>query len=125
MEKIDLALQADEPLRAGLLRVADNLVKNAIERIRNPTSDRVEDLHFVRVTIKRLRAILRLIRPAIKKRLSTAKTSACGLPPGALYRPRRGCGQTTLATLPFAAERNGFRSGALAGLGKTARPRPI
>ena len=68
MEKIDVALQADEPLRAGLLRVADNLVKNAVERIRNPTNDRVEDLHFVRVTIKRLRAILRLIRPAIKKR---------------------------------------------------------
>ena len=56
MEKIDVALQADEPLRAGLLRVADNLVKNAVERIRNPTSDRVEDLHFVGVTIKRLRA---------------------------------------------------------------------
>jgi CHAD domain-containing protein len=69
MEKIDVALEADEPLRAGLLRVADNLVKHAVERIRNPTSDRVEDLHFVRVTIKRLRAILGLIRPAIKKRV--------------------------------------------------------
>jgi hypothetical protein len=54
MEKIDVALQADEPLRAGLLRVVDNLVKNAVERIRNPSDDRVEDLHFVRVTIKRL-----------------------------------------------------------------------
>jgi CHAD domain-containing protein len=58
MEKIDVAIQADEPLRAGLLRVADNLVENAVERIRNPNNDRVEDLHFVRVTIKRLRAIL-------------------------------------------------------------------
>jgi CHAD domain-containing protein len=68
MEKIDVALQADEPLQAGLLRVTDDLIKNAVERIANPTHDRVEDLHSVRVTIKRLRAILRLIRPAIKKR---------------------------------------------------------
>jgi hypothetical protein len=36
-------------------RVVDNLVKNAVERIRNPSNDRVEDLHFVRLTIKRLR----------------------------------------------------------------------
>ena len=102
MEKINVALQADEPLRAGLLRVADNLVKSAVERIRNPTSDRVEDLHFVRVTIKRLRAILRLIRPAIKRRAFDRenvrlRTAARGL---SISRDSDVARQT-LAALPF------------------------
>ena len=67
MKKLDVSLQADEPLKTGLLRVADCLIKNAQDRIRNPTNDREKDLHFVRVMIKRLRAILRLIRPVISE----------------------------------------------------------
>jgi CHAD domain-containing protein len=67
MKPLDVSLQADEPLKTGLLRVADCLIKNAEDRIRNPTNDREEDLHFVRVMIKRLRAILRLIRPVISE----------------------------------------------------------
>ena len=64
---LDVSLHADEPLRAGLLRVADGLIQNALDRIRYPTSDRGEDVHLVRVTIKRLRAMLRLVRPVISK----------------------------------------------------------
>jgi CHAD domain-containing protein len=67
MKKLDVSLHADEPLRAGLLRVADSLIQKAVDRIRRPTSDRGEDVHLVRVTIKRLRAMLRLIRPVISK----------------------------------------------------------
>jgi len=67
MKKLDVSLHADEPLRAGLIRVADCLIKNAVDRIRCPTDDRGEDLHLVRVTIKRLRAMLRLIRPVVSK----------------------------------------------------------
>ena len=67
MKKIDVSLHADEPLRAGLLRVADALTQDAVNRIRCPSRDRGEDVHLVRVTIKRLRAILGLIRPVISK----------------------------------------------------------
>ena len=67
MKKLDVSLHADEPLRAGLLRVADALIQNAVDRIRCPTSDHGEDVHLVRVTIKRLCAMLRLIRPVIDK----------------------------------------------------------
>jgi CHAD domain-containing protein len=124
MEKIDVALQADEPLQAGLLRVADHLVTHAVERVRNPTSDRVEDLHFVRVTIKRLRAILRLIRPAIKKgafkrenvRLRTAARRLSIARDADVARQ-------TLATLPFAKQSEKDSAAvALAGFRKNGAP---
>lgn len=62
-----LSLKPDESLRAGLLRVVDRLVQSAADRSVLPTRNRSEDVHTVRTTIKRLRAILRLIRPAISK----------------------------------------------------------
>ena len=124
MEKIDVALQADEPLRAGLLRVADNLVKNAVERIRNPTSDRVEDLHFVRVTIKRLRAILRLIRPAIKKRAFDRENVRLRTAARRLSIARDAdVARQTLATLPFAKQSEKDSAAvALAGFRKNGAP---
>ena len=124
MEKIDVALRADEPLRAGLMRVADNLVKNAVERIRKPTSVGVEDLHFVRVTIKRLSAILVLIRPAIKKkafdrgnvRLRTANRRVSFARDADLARQ-------TLATLPFTKKREmDSAASALGGFRRSGAP---
>ncbi len=124
MEKIDVAIQADEPLRAGLLRVADNLVKNAVERIKNASNDRVEDLHFVRVTIKRLRAILRLIRPAIKKRAFDRENGRLRTAARRLSIARDAdVARKTLATLPF-AKQSEKDSGAvaLAGFRKNGTP---
>jgi hypothetical protein len=81
------------------------LVKNAVERIRNPTSDGVEDLHFVRVTIKRLRAILRLIRPAIKKRTFERENARLRTAARRLSSARDAdVARQTLATLPFAKQ---------------------
>jgi CHAD domain-containing protein len=65
MKELDICLRADEALGEGLLRVADGLIQDAVQRIRRPTRDHTKDVHFVRVTIKRLRALLRLIRPVI------------------------------------------------------------
>jgi CHAD domain-containing protein len=105
MEKMDVAIQADEPLRAGLLRVADNLVRNAVERIKNASNDRVEDLHIVRVTIKRLRAILRMIRPAIKKRAFDRENGRLRTAARRLSSARDAdVARKTLATLPFAKQ---------------------
>jgi CHAD domain-containing protein len=124
MEKIDVALQADEPLRAGLLRVADNLVKNAIERIRNPTSDRVEDLHLVRVTIKRLRATLRLIRPAIKRRAFDRENVRLRTAARRLSIARDAdVAKQTLAALPFGKQSEMDSAAvALAGFRKNGAP---
>jgi CHAD domain-containing protein len=52
---------------AGLRRIVDDLIKSAIVRIKQPSTDREEDLHQVRLVIKRLRAILQLLRPLVSK----------------------------------------------------------
>lgn len=61
----ETSLRAGEPVIAGLLRICDALIQNAVERIKRPSHDREEDIHGVRITIKHLRAILRMVRPAI------------------------------------------------------------
>jgi CHAD domain-containing protein len=65
MKRLDISLHADEPLRAGSLRIVDTLVQYAVGRIERPTDSRAEDVHLVRTSIKQLRAISRLVRPAI------------------------------------------------------------
>lgn len=124
MEKIDVALQADESLREGLLRVTDSLVKNAVARIRNPTSDRVEDLHFVRVAIKRLRAILVLIRPAIKKRAFDHENVRLRTAARRLSFARDAdVARQTLGTLPFAKQSEKDSAAvAVAGFTKNGAP---
>lgn len=67
MKRTCLSLKPDESLRAGLLRVVDSLVESVADRSVIPAFPRGEDVHTVRTTIKRLRAILRLIQPAISK----------------------------------------------------------
>ena len=62
-----LVLCRNESVSAGLRRIVDELITSAIECIRQPSTDREEDLHQVRLAIKRLRAILRLLRPLVSK----------------------------------------------------------
>jgi hypothetical protein len=57
----------NEVVSAGLRRIVDDLIKSAIVRIKQPSTDREEDLHQVRLVIKRLRAILQLLRPLVSK----------------------------------------------------------
>jgi hypothetical protein len=38
MKKLEDSLHADEPLPAGLLRLVDGLIQNAVDRIRYPNS---------------------------------------------------------------------------------------
>ena len=65
----DVTLHVGEAAKAGLCRVADGLIQEALERISQPSGDPAEDVHFIRTTTKRLRAILRLFRPVISPRL--------------------------------------------------------
>lgn len=60
----NISLQNHESLRTGLLRVVDELI-GSLTTNQAHLSGNGEDIHLVRTTIKRLRALLRLIRPAI------------------------------------------------------------
>jgi len=62
-----LVLCRNESVSAGLRRIVDELIKSAIACIKEPSREREEELHQVRLAIKRLRAILRLLRPLVSK----------------------------------------------------------
>ena len=58
------ALRLKEGVRAGLMRLARRLTRDALQHIEHPKNlDRTEDIHQVRVQCKRLRALLRLLKP--------------------------------------------------------------
>ena len=61
----NFTLRAGDPAGVEVMRVSDALLQNAVRRIEHPSRNREEDIHSVRTAIKRVRAILRLLRPAI------------------------------------------------------------
>jgi CHAD domain-containing protein len=65
MKKPDVALRANEPLGTGVLRVAEDLIESITDSSEPSSQEEAEYVHTVRTTIKQLRALLRLIRPAI------------------------------------------------------------
>lgn len=65
MKKPEVCLHTDEPLGAGILRVAENLIDSITDSGEKPKQEEGEYVHSVRTTIKRLRALLRLIRPVV------------------------------------------------------------
>ena len=62
-----LRFRVDESVRDGLARISGELIQRALARIECAGKNRAEDLHQVRVAIKRLRALLRLVRPVISE----------------------------------------------------------
>jgi CHAD domain-containing protein len=65
MKKPDVSLRTNEPLGAGLLRVAEDLIDSITASGEHPEHEEGEYIHNIRTTIKRLRALLRLIRPVV------------------------------------------------------------
>jgi CHAD domain-containing protein len=65
MKKPDVCLRTDEPLGAGVLRVTEDLIDSITASGERPEQEAGEYIHNVRTTIKRLRALLRLIRPVV------------------------------------------------------------
>jgi CHAD domain-containing protein len=121
MKKLEDSLHADEPLRAGLLRVADGLIQNAVDRIGHPTSDRGGDVHLVRVTIKRLRALLRLIRPVISETVFAQENTRLKKAGWRLSSARDSdVARQTPATLPVSSNRDRDAvTSVLAGFGES------
>jgi len=65
MKKPDVCLHTDESLGVGVVRVAEDLIDSIVGSGQHPKQEEAEYVHHVRTTIKRLRALLRLIRPAV------------------------------------------------------------
>jgi len=65
MKKPDVCLHTDESLGVGVVRVAEDLIDSIVGSGQDPKQEQGEYIHHVRTTIKRLRALLRLIRPAV------------------------------------------------------------
>jgi CHAD domain-containing protein len=87
MDKSNFSLQRREPLRSGFLRVVDVLTDSVTDNLGHASPNGEHDVHGVRTTIKRLRALLRLIRPAIGSALFNRENArlrtAAGLLSGA------------------------------------------
>lgn len=62
-------LRGDEELAAGLKRVAAGREEKALERLRGDGEDPAEAIHGARKDMKKLRAVLRMSRGALPKRL--------------------------------------------------------
>jgi len=65
MKKPDVCLHTDESLGVGVLRVAEDLIDSIVGSGQHPEQEEGEYIHHVRTAIKRLRALLRLIRPVV------------------------------------------------------------
>jgi hypothetical protein len=68
----NISLQPHETLRGGLLRVVDLLIDSVIDVPSHHSWNAEQDIHEVRTTIKRLRALLRLIRLVIDPGIGTS-----------------------------------------------------
>lgn len=65
--KSSFRFRVDESVSEGLARISGEMIQRAVARIERAGVHRAEDLHQVRITLKRLRALLRLARPVISK----------------------------------------------------------
>jgi CHAD domain-containing protein len=105
MTSPNISLQSHESLRTGLLRVVDELIGSLTTNQAHLTRNGEEDIHRVRTTIKRLRALLRLIRPAIDPAFFNRENDRLGTAAGLLSFARDtevAC--RTLKTLPVSDE---------------------
>lgn len=62
-------LRVDEELAIGLKRVAAGRAEKALERLRDEDEDAADAIHGARKDMKKLRAVLRMARGALPKRL--------------------------------------------------------
>ncbi|QDV18301.1 CHAD domain protein [Gimesia panareensis] len=62
--------QQDESLADGVRRIAGHQVHKAIEELQNSESDRHEAIHEVRKRFKKLRGLIRIVRPGLGNQYS-------------------------------------------------------
>lgn len=99
MKKSGLTFRANESAKAGVIRIVDGLIDAALRLTRPPSRDAAQEVHFLRTTTKRLRALLQLIRPVIEgtvfeRENARLKKAAFRLAP---FRDRAVAGETLKA----------------------------
>jgi CHAD domain-containing protein len=101
MTPSNISLHSQETLRNGLLRVVDVLTDSAVDSLSHQSQNGGQDIHQVRTTIKRLRALLRLIRPAVDPAFFNRENARLRTAAGLLSFARDAeVARETLKTLP-------------------------
>jgi CHAD domain-containing protein len=124
MKDLTFSLGGRESLQDGLLRVLDSLVDSAAQPDKKPASDTQSEIHRLRTTTKRTRALLRLVRPVIgetffRRENERLKYAADGL---SLARDKH-VASTTLSELPVSGEDERLAvAAALSGFKQNATP---
>lgn len=98
-------LKSDEELSAGLRRVAAGRAEKALERLRDDGEDPAEAIHGARKDMKKLRAVLRLARGTLPRRLYKEENQRYRGAARALSASRDA--EVKLETLDALAEGNG------------------
>jgi CHAD domain-containing protein len=126
MKKPDVCLHTDEPLGAGVLRVAEELIDSVTDSFEHLKQNDGEYVHNVRTTIKRLRALLRLIRPAAGETFFSRENARLRKAGQRLAVARdTEVARETLKTLPVSSEpEKKAVAAALAGLESKTPPAP-
>lgn len=65
---VPFSVARDEPLAAGLERIATSLLDRAAKQLEDPLLDRRVAIHEARKAMKRVRALLRMVRPQLGKK---------------------------------------------------------
>ena len=98
-------LKSNEELSAGMRRVAAGRAEKALQRLRGDEEDPAEAIHGARKDMKKLRAVLRLVRGALPKRLYKEENQRYRDAARALSASRDA--EVKLETLDALAEGNG------------------
>src|SRR5258708_21190551 len=126
MKKHDVCLHTAESLGVGVVRVAEDLIDSIVGSGQHPKQEEGEYIHHVRTTIKRLRALLRLIRPAVGELLFNQENARLRKAGRRLaVAPGAEVARATLKTLSGAGEPEKKAAGAApAGAGSKHQPGP-
>jgi CHAD domain-containing protein len=105
MKDSAVSLSGHESLQDGLLRVMDDLVDSAAQTDKKSSSDAQSHLHRLRTTIKRMRALLRLVRPVTGETFFRRENERLKYAAGCLSAARdKEVASTTLSELPISNE---------------------
>ena len=77
-QAMSYAFRLDEPVQESIIRIAREQISKAIDEIEDEDLDRHDTVHQVRQRCKKLRGLIRIVRPALGKTFKRCSSaSAC------------------------------------------------